>query len=508
MARTALAATGASVTLMVAVGAGGPSPGVGVRAFSPAPPWPPWFVHVSASPVVVSPVVVSPVVVSAVLWLAAVLGGVGLAAGLAAARRGWRPRPRRLILGSVVAVVALMVIPPVGSNDLLVYVAAGRIAVLGHSPYVMTPGQLMSSGDPIGSGTVFTYPDVPSPYGPVATVTEAAASELGGTSVARTLFWLKVWDALAYLAIVVALDRMTRSDAARRVRAHLLWSVNPIMLLEMMASGHNDVLAAAAGLSALLVMRRVDTRRALLAGILLGLAAAIKAPYVLFGLGLAWCARRSPRTLAALVLGTAGALVPGYVWAGRPAISATTGVAARSVGQSPWALPVLMLQKVLHWHASSARIDTVALIGSAVLAAVLLLRMPPGSRDFPAVRVALAATLALLVLSPQQQPWYAALIFPLLALFPASRLDWVAVALASATALGELPVMFLTGLHPAWLARSALTGDLGIVLLGVTEAGFTLLWLCFTRDWRPGTGLGAPVEVVPGDVGAGIASRN
>ena len=489
---------GTSVTLMVVVGAGGPSPGVGVRAFSPAPPWPPWFVHVAASPMVVS----------AVLWLAVVLGGAGLAAGLVAARQGWRPRPGRLILGSAVAVVALMVIPPVGSNDMLVYVAAGRIAVLGHSPYVMTPGQLMSSGDPIGTGTVFTYQHVPSPYGPVATGTEAAASELGGTSVARTLFWLKVWDALGYLALVIALDRMVRSDASRRVRVHLLWSVNPLMLFEMVASGHNDVLAAAAGLAALLVMRRVGSRRGLLAGILLGLAAAIKAPYVLFGAGLAWCARRSPGTLATLALGMAAVLVPGYVLAGPAAISATTGVAARPVGPSPWALPVLMLQKMLRWHISNARIDTAALIGSAVLTAVLLSRMPSGSPDLPAVRVALAAALALLVLSPQQQPWYAALVFPLLAVFPASRLDWVAVVFASATAVGELPVVFLTGLHPAWLARSALAGELGIVLLGITEAGCTLLWLCFTKDWRPVTARGAPVQVVPGGFDAGIASRN
>jgi Glycosyltransferase family 87 len=503
MARAALAAVGTSVTLMVVAGAGGPSPGVGVRAFSPAPPWPPWFVHASASAVAGS----------AILWLAVVLGGVGLAAGLVAARRGWRPRPRLLVLGSVVAVVALMVIPPVGSNDMLVYVAAGRIAVLGHDPYVMTPGQLTASGDPVGTGTVFTYPHAPSPYGPVATGTEAVASELGGTSVARTLFWLKVWDALAYLALVFALDRMVRSDAARRVRAHLLWSVNPLMLFEMMASGHNDVLAAAAGLAALLAMHRVGSpwvgsRRALLAGGLLGLAAAIKAPYVLFGAGLAWCARRSPAALAALALGMAAVLVPGYVWAGPAAIPATTGVAARPVGPSPWALPVLMLQKVLRWHISNARIDTVALIGSAVLVAVLLSRMPPGSRDLPAVRVALAAALALLVLSPQQQPWYAALVFPLLALFPASRLDWIAVALVSATAMGELPVVFLTGLHPAWLARLALTGELGIVLLGITEAGCTLLWLCLTQDWRPVTDLGTPVQAVPGGLDAGIASRN
>ena len=49
--------------------------------------------------------------------------------------------------------------------------------------------------------------DPPSRYGPVATGTEAAASELGGDSIARTIFWLKVWNGLAYLAVVLALDR-------------------------------------------------------------------------------------------------------------------------------------------------------------------------------------------------------------------------------------------------------------------------------------------------------------
>ena len=72
-------------------------------------------------------------------------------------------------------------------------------------------------------------------YGPAATATEAAASGLAGDSPARTIFWLKVWNALAYLGVVLALDRAVRSDAARRVRAHLMWSVNPLMLFAMVA---------------------------------------------------------------------------------------------------------------------------------------------------------------------------------------------------------------------------------------------------------------------------------
>ncbi len=278
MARAALAATGASITLMVVLG-------VRSGSLAPAPPWPPWFLHGHPSPGAWS----------AMLWLAELLGAGGLALGLVAVRRGWRPRARYLILASVVAVTALLVIPPVDSADPVMYAAFGRIAVLGHSPYVMTPGQLRSAGDPVGAVVQSTYWNLPSRYGPAATATEAAASELGGTSAARAIFWMKAWNALAYLTLALALDRAARSDPARRARAHLLWSLNPLMLLALMANGHNDALAAAAGTTAILALRRATTRRALLAGILLGLATALKAQYALLGAGLAWTARRSPR---------------------------------------------------------------------------------------------------------------------------------------------------------------------------------------------------------------------
>jgi hypothetical protein len=44
--------------------------------------------------------------------------------------------------------------------------------------------------------------------------------------------------------VALGLDRLLRSDPARRARAHLLWSVNRLMLWALMAGGHLDVLAA------------------------------------------------------------------------------------------------------------------------------------------------------------------------------------------------------------------------------------------------------------------------
>src|SRR5206468_2465731 len=84
-------------------------------------------------------------------------------------------------------------------------------------------------------------------YGPVATAAEWGAAELGGTSLARITFWLKLEEAIAFCAVVLALDRLLRADPEMRLRAHLLWSVNPLLLWEIVAGGHIDGLAAVIG---------------------------------------------------------------------------------------------------------------------------------------------------------------------------------------------------------------------------------------------------------------------
>jgi hypothetical protein len=470
MARVALPAIGISVALMVAIGVLGPS-AAEVR-FPPAPPWPPWFVYTH----------ISSALVAIVAWTAILIGGAGLAIGLVAARRGWRPSLRRLIVGSVLAVLALMVIPPTGSADMLLYAAYGRIAVLGHNPYTYLPEQLKSSGDPVGTAAGLGYLNDPSRYGPVAIVTEEVASRLAGDSDARTIFWLKVWNGLAYLALVLALDRLLREDESQRIRAHLLWSCNPLMLWAVMAGGHVDGLAIGVGAFALFAMRRVDSRRALLAGVLLGLAAAIKAPFALFGVGLAWGARRSLLALSALGIGAAVVTIPCYLLAGRSSVLAGLGVAKLTpVDYVPW----YAVARALHWHDPTTKINALGLISFVLLGLILLRRMPSGPSDFPAVRVALAVALAWLIVSPQQRSWYDAMIYPLLALMPATRLDWIVLIRSVAGALGDLPALVhRSELHPAWLSETGRIASVGIVPLTLTAVGIILLWLCYTNDWR------------------------
>ncbi len=228
---------------MIVVSAAGPSLAV-VNMPKPAAGPPFWlWLHPSDA------------LVTFALWAAAAVGGAGVIAGLVAVARGARPSVRGILAFSFLAVTVLTVLPAAGSTDVLDYAANGRMVVTGHSPYVMTPLQLKNTGDPIGRWIPHTWETDVSVYGPVASAEEWAAAELGGTSMARVTFWLKLLNSIAFGAVVLMLDRILRSDPARRLRGHLLWTANPLLLWEIVASGHIDGLSAAFGLLGILMLR-------------------------------------------------------------------------------------------------------------------------------------------------------------------------------------------------------------------------------------------------------------
>src|SRR5262249_54804934 len=257
-------------------------------------------------------------------WIAVALGAIGFVAALIASRRGWQPSPKRLIAGSVVAIIALMLMPPIATRDPLYYTAYGRIGPLWHDVYATPSNQFLPAGDPVAGAVRQYVPLPPSRYGPVAVLSEEAASAIAGDSPARTLFWLKVWNAVAYLVLVFVLDRLMRPDRTRRTRAHVMWSLNPLLLFLIMADGHNDVLAVALAATALFAVRKAAARHTFGGGVLLVLAVGVKATYALFGAGMAWAVRRRPRALCALAAGAAAVLVPTYLLGGRKVVGATT----------------------------------------------------------------------------------------------------------------------------------------------------------------------------------------
>ena len=225
-------------------------------------------------------------------------------------------------------------------------------------------------------------------YGPVATAAEWGAAELGGTSLARITFWLKLEEAIAFGAVVLALDRLLRADPEMRLRAHLLWSVNPLLLWEIVAGGHIDGLAAAFGLLGIVALRvhspaeeaapgpRIGS--AALAGLLIGVATGLKVEYALLGLAVAWACRRSVRALAAAAAGFVVVIGPAYLAAGTAAIKVlvtrSTGITWDTMYQLFWR-PVLGYTQ---FSVSSVppHLQLVAYLLFAGVALLALLRFP------------------------------------------------------------------------------------------------------------------------------------
>jgi hypothetical protein len=415
------------------------------------------------------------------LWIATLAGAGGVIAGLVAVRRGARPSVRALLIAAALAVVALTVLPVAGSNDALDYAAYGRIMALGHNPYVMTPEHLQRMHNAFASAVPGPWRTFVSVYGPLASLEQFLAAKLGGLSAARITFWLKLWNSLAFALVAFVADRLLRADPARRLRAHLLWTINPLLLWDVVAAGHLDVLAAAAGLLGLLALGRPGEdappplARVVAAGALIGVAADVKVNYVLFGLAAAWVLRRSLASLAACAAAALVVLVPGYAYFGRPAVHALiarrNGLSADTLYRFLFLLPVRPF------------IGPLAVLLVLAVAALLLRRLPAAIPGRPAVQLALVLSVAWLFFWPYQFPWYDTMIICLLVFYPASRLDWLVLGRLAAATLANIPGnpnarlnSLIGGVH-----HGIVEGVAPVVLLA---AAVGLVAACCTGRWN------------------------
>jgi hypothetical protein len=468
LAWTSVSCIAVSLIVMIGVSAAGPS--IVVPAMAHTSGAPPWWVSLRL-----------PNSILFVMWGAAAVGAVGVGGGLIAVARGWRPRVRTLLIASFIVVAAFAVLPPAGSTDTKSYALDGNMLVLGHSPYVDTPAQMAALGDKLDYNSPPTWRHALSDYGPVATAEEWVSAELGGSSMAQMTFWLKLWVELAFVAVTLLLDRVLRGDPAQRLRAHLLWSLNPLVLWEIVAVGHVDGFAVVFGFAGLLLIGKLpegrtpeEKRKALLkvaaAGALIGLAAAVKSPFALFGLAAVWALRRYP---AALVV-----LVPSYAAFGTPALK----VLSQRGSQVTWDNLYQLFYRPLGFiHHPPAHLMDVAIPAFIIVALIAFFRMPDRVPELPAVTPALALSIAWIFLWPFQRPWYDVMIIALLVLYPRSWLDWVVLVrlcfgaityMESGSAPGKSLVQHIQLFQGEWITPS-------VRLLAVAA----LVYMCFSGRW-------------------------
>jgi alpha-1,6-mannosyltransferase len=483
---TGLVAVGASFVLTAVVALLGPS------LLEPALPGaagqPPW--SLAAAP--------SPYLVVALAAAAIMLAVAGLSFGINAAAAGWRIPVGPVVLAGIAGAVLLAFLPPFGSSDHLSYAAYGRMAITGHDPYTTTPAMLARLGDPVAKA-VQDWRTSPSVYGPLAVAGQALAARIGGTSVRLIVFCLSLLNVAAFAVTGLLLHLLGRGDPGRQLRAALLWTANPLLLLVLVAGAHVDsqaIVFGVAGLAIAVTGKRRPVLAAAGAGAFIGLGFAVKVTTALIGAGLAigvllaWQRRREAarstgpaKVLGGLAAGFAAvvalALTPWGTAMFGPALRAGSYT---SVG-SPWRA-VRSGLRLLIGESAAEDLVKVASVLLAVALLILLLRYLRDTAVQLLVAGAFAVVFSWLLAWPYVLPWYDGLGWAMLVLLPASRFDWLMLARTAALAIGYLPargVPLPAGL--GWLETVVRTAITPVALAAITV--LAIVWLWPGRSGRP-----------------------
>jgi hypothetical protein len=385
------------------------------------------------------------IVAGALMYVSIILCCLGLAMMLWANSHGWSPSPRKVFAAAAATVAVLVNITPVGSGDVASYAAYGRIASLGLNPYTVTPVQL-----PGGAANAYTsivspqWRATPSVYGPIATWQQMIAVHIGGDRAWLTIWILMIMAGLAFLATGYVLMK----TAANPVRAGLLWTANPLLIVGLVMAGHIDALQALFAIIAIVLSRRrPSVVNDVLVGLLVGAAGGIKVTSAIVGLAIA-IPLIHDRAWGRLVRSATVALVTVlglyyFSWgfgALGPAASADKNVISPTVWQ---AVQVI----TLHCFGAGAEHSVTSVFGYLWPPLMLALAWYLYNRLSPDVPTVVAGTCSLIfawvIVSPWQLPWYTSLAWVTLALLPRNTLTrWLTLA------TGALALMHFNGGFP------------------------------------------------------------
>jgi len=386
-----------------------------------------------------------------------------------------------------VARLVLAVDAPLLSDDVYRYIWDGRVQAEGINPYRHAPSDpaLAHLRDAAIYENV-NRRDVPTIYPPVAQVFFRVVYLV----VPDSLLWTKLALVLVDLAAIAVLAALLVRVGVGAERS-IIYAWHPLAILEVGDGAHVDVLGV---LLVLLGLHALASKRAVLAGALLGGATLVK----LYALALApallrrggWCAARTLSALAAAVLLAylpflaVGSDVLGYLpgYLGEQGLESGQGIYLLFQWQSldlglPWPLDPVR----------SYQVAAAAALGALALWAWLAPRA--SSRD-AATRGLLLLALFLLLASPVQ-PWYKLLALALLplaqglALLPGHYLVATALLAYFKTNSPEHPYWPRHVIYGGLALALALAGIWALVLKAREERkGERLASVFATARWR------------------------
>ncbi len=336
--------------------------------------------------------------------------------------RNWQSR--RAVAFIVVSgmVLALLLIPayPIGANDVFEYMSQGELLTRhGLNPMVHALGEVPD----LTWFKHIAWLNHVSYYGPVWNWIEAGIVKVVGTAdLVQLVTAFKLAAVTAYLAACQLIVRVLRDRAPQNLSSGLLmFAWNPLVVFEVAANAHNDVLVGALILAGVFFW---EQRRLLSMLAVLTLASLIKAPAALVLLLFVVAAWRSETVCQRRRLLMRGGIVMiGMVAAAY--LSLPEGLAGltnlpKLGGFFTHSLPTVIN---LSWQlivpeavaTAVASVAALGLLGSYVLRQLRAINRTPAQVVLRAFNTLL---FLLLLCIPWFQPWYLLWILPLAAIYP------------------------------------------------------------------------------------------
>ncbi len=355
--------------------------------------------------------------------VALALAAVGFVAVLREARRG-TVSARTAIALAVVYQLAVLLLPLLFSRDVYSYAAYGRIAAVHHAnPYVATPADF--AHDAVARFVGPKWLDTPAVYGPLFTLLSSLVVRIAG-SVSGAIVAFRLIAVAASLGVIAVLARLVRRvRPSREAFAIAAFGLNPAVVFQSVASGHNDLLVALAIVGSLALLLEGHE---LLATAVLALGTLVKAPAAvpLLLLVLVAVARSEPgrRTRAALAhVGVAGAIALAAAAPFLQTSDPSLGMLELAKHEG-WLAPSRFVRRVLDAVSGDALgvvarvVFALTLLASIALLAAWLVRRAR-SVSLATQGAAWAWGLILLMLlGPVLLPWYVTWSLPLVWLLP------------------------------------------------------------------------------------------
>lgn len=339
---------------------------------------------------------------------------------------------RALWVAIVLAHLALLLGPPLLSQDVFGYIGFARLGVLhGLDPYTHVAAQ--ASSDEIFAFVGWPYQH--SPYGPLFTLLSYATVPLG---VGGSLWTFKAIAVAASLAAIALIGRAARLLGASRRWAVAFVGLNPVLLVLAVGGAHNDTLillaiAAALALTAGAQPRLRSGAAALAVGVGVKVTAGLMLPFLVLA------PKRSGQRVRVALAAAASLLVIGAI--GLLAFGSHTFGFLSAVGEQQQLVAVHSIPDEtarLFGLSGTPRWWREVFVAGFVLAFAAALWRTARGGDW---RVGAGwATLALLVSTAWLLPWYAIWALPLAAVCRDRRLRAATLLFCAYAVLIHLPL--------------------------------------------------------------------